>query len=337
MRIACLFVVGVALAPMGIARAADPPKPHLINSQMIWDQGTHNAFTDLVRFNDEFYCAFREGTAHVSPDGRVRVIKSDSGRRWESVGSISLPDSDLRDPKLVVTPRGRLMVVAAAATPTPGGGTSHQTYAWQSADGWQWGEGKPVGEADFWLWRVAWKGDAAYGVGYGTQKDSPFVRLYSSRDGFNYDVLVPRLAAEGEPNESALFFTGDKDDTALCLLRRDGKPNGGLLGSSKPPYKQWTWKDTGKQIGGPAMARLPDGRLVAAVRLYDGRVRTSLCFVDAATGKLTECVPLPSGGDCSYAGMVVYDGFLWVSYYSSHEGKTSIYFAKVDPKGPPPF
>jgi hypothetical protein len=40
---------------------------------------------------------------------------------------------------------------------------------------------------------------------------------------------------------------------------------------------------------------------------------------------------LPSGGDCSYPGMVWHDDRLWISYYSSHEGKTSIYLAKVDP------
>jgi hypothetical protein len=74
--------------------------------------------------------------------------------------------------------------------------------------------------------------------------------------------------------------------------------------------------------------RLSDGRLVAAVRLYDGGARTSLCWVERA-GKLTEFLKLPSGGDTSYAGLVARDGLLWVSYYSSHEGKTSIYLAKV--------
>ncbi|MEJ7592590.1 MAG: hypothetical protein WKF77_13640 [Planctomycetaceae bacterium] len=44
---------------------------------------------------------------------------------------------------------------------------------------------------------------------------------------------------------------------------------------------------------------------------------------------MTECLELPSGGDTSYAGMVLHDGLLWVSYYSSHEEKTCIYLAKV--------
>ena len=44
---------------------------------------------------------------------------------------------------------------------------------------------------------------------------------------------------------------------------------------------------------------------------------------------MTEFLALPSGGDTSYPGLVWHDGLLWVSYYASHEGKTSIYLAKV--------
>ena len=38
---------------------------------------------------------------------------------------------------------------------------------------------------------------------------------------------------------------------------------------------------------------------------------------------------LPSGGDCSYPGMVWHKNLLWLSYYSSREGATDIYLAKV--------
>ena len=38
---------------------------------------------------------------------------------------------------------------------------------------------------------------------------------------------------------------------------------------------------------------------------------------------------LPSGGDTSYPGMVWHEKLLWMSYYSSHESKTSIYLAKI--------
>ena len=32
------------------------------------------------------------------------------------------------------------------------------------------------------------------------------------------------------------------------------------------------------------MIRLPDGRLLATVRLYDGQEHTSLCWIDAKRG-----------------------------------------------------
>ena len=39
---------------------------------------------------------------------------------------------------------------------------------------------------------------------------------------------------------------------------------------------------------------------------------------------------LPSGGDdTSYCGMVWHGDLLWMSYYSSREGRTSIYLAKT--------
>jgi hypothetical protein len=140
-------------------------------------------------------------------------------------------------------------------------------------------------------------------------------------------VLVPTLFQEGYPNESGMVFL--EDDTALCLLRRDGPKPSAQLGRAKPPYTDWTWQDLGTQIGGPHLIELPDKRLIAGVRLHDGKVRTAIAQLDAATPRLTELLPLPSGGDSSYPGLVWHDGILYVSYYSSHEGKTSIYLARV--------
>ena len=77
------------------------------------------------------------------------------------------------------------------------------------------------------------------------------------------------------------------------------------------------------------MLRLADGQLLACVRLYDQQVRTSLCKLDRLTGKLTEWQVLPSGGDCSYAGMVLREQQLYISYYSSHEQRSAIYLSQL--------
>ncbi|MDG9678819.1 hypothetical protein [Micromonospora sp. DH14] len=58
-------------------------------------------------------------------------------------------------------------------------------------------------------------------------------------------------------------------------------------------------------------------------------MRTAICVVDPDRGELTELIALPSGGDTSYPGLVWHDDLLWVSYYSSHEGRTCVYLAEV--------
>jgi hypothetical protein len=320
---ALLCVAGVLFAMRTNAQEKEKTMT-LIDARKIWDKAPHNAFTDLVRFRDRWFCVFREGKGHVSPDGALRVITSADAEKWESAALITSTNSDLRDAKITVTPDGQLMLCGAEALHDKSKHT-HQSLAWFSKDGRTWSDKIEIGDPDFWLWRVTWHKGKAYGIGYGCGKDQS-VRLYSSNDGRKFDTVVERLFDVGYPNETSLVFEGD---AAYCLLRRDGNANTGLIGVSQPPYAKWEWKELGKRIGGPHMLRLPDGRFVAAVRLYDGHQRTSLCWIEPQSGKLSEFLKLPSAGDTSYAGLVLHDGLLWVSYYSSHEGKTAIYLAKV--------
>lgn len=310
----------------------------LIDVRGIWDRAEHNAFTDLVRFEDRWFCVCRESSGHTENDGALRVIVSDDGEAWESAALITSRDSDLRDAKITVTPRGELMLCGAASLHDKSK-HSHQSLAWFSKDGMNWSDEHAIADVDYWLWRVTWHNGRAYGLAYGVgagEGGRNSVRLYASKDGKQFDVLVDRLFDEGYPNESSILFSGD---TAYCLLRRDGQPlhsepKSGLLGISQPPYTEWEWKDLGTRLGGPILAEAPDGRLVAVVRIHESEdwhpAHTSVCWIDPETGGFEEALRLPSGGDTSYAGMVMYEGLLWISYYSSHEDRTSVYLAKVD-------
>lgn len=298
------------------------PQAELIEVRKVWDQAPHNAFTDLVRYRGRWLLAFREASRHVSPDGALRVLVSSDGRQWQSAARLEIRGRDLRDPKLAETPDGRLMLTSYAVQ-REAEGTPGESVVWFSRDGREWSGPERIGDPGLWLWRVTWHRGVAYTIGYNRQ----LTRLYASREGRRFEALVKELYGEGYPNESAIQFLDD--GTAMCLLRRDGGTRTALLGTARPPYTEWSWKDLGVRIGGPNMIRVPDGRWLAAVRLYDGRERTSLCWVDPAAGRIEEFLVLPSGGDTSYAGLVLHDGLLWISYYSSHEGKSSIYLARV--------
>jgi len=315
------------LAPCPTLPGAEPASslPVLETSRRIWDEAPHNAFTDLIRHGDQWLCVFREGKGHVSPDGAIRVIASPDGQVWKSKARLTHPQADLRDPKITLAPNGDLFLTGAAAWHQPNP-ARHLTLAWRSKDGISWGEPVAIGDTNIWLWRVTAHHQTLWSVGYGTAGNK-LTRLYRCDEGGTFEPWVPTLFDMGYPNETGLHVL--PDETMFCLLRRDEAPHTGLLGRSRPPYRDWTWTDLGMRIGGPNFLVLPDGRAHAVVRFYDGKVRTSLCALDLQKGTLTEQLALPSGGDTSYAGMAWHGERLWISYYSSHEGKTAIYLAVV--------
>jgi hypothetical protein len=328
-----LWIFAVSFLSPVITSADEFLKPELVSAERIWDKAPHNAFTDLIRFNDRWYCVFREGSRHVSPDGALRVIASDDGTQWESIGLVESAKFDLRDAKITVTPDGRLMLNGAGMIADAK--VRYYSMRWFSSDGGRtWDEGRQIGDPGFWLWRTQWhdgKGHngKAYTMGYSTERERTTrkLRLYYSDDGNKFDTLVSNVSAPAGCGEDKILFL--EDNSALCLLRHETGDKMGQLGTAAPPYTEWKWRDLNHRIGGPNMLQLPDGRFVAVVRMYDRRARTSVCWLDPKNATLTEALTLPSGGDTSYAGMVWHDGLLWISYYSSHEEKTAIYLAKV--------
>jgi len=298
--------------------------PELVDVKMIWNNAAHNAFTDLIRFNDKWYLSLREGSEHASFDGRIRIIASRDGNNWISVALISDTLADLRDPKLTFAPDSQLMLNSVAASENR---TVHQSLVWFSSNGTEWNNAVEIGEINMWLWRSTVYNDTAFTVGYYTAAADNFVRLYYSTDMISYASLVDTLFNLNRPSEGSLIFLDDS--TSLCLLRLDYNTSNALCGVARSPYTDWEWYDIGVRLGGPNMILLRDGRIIVAGRLYDNRTRTSLLWLDLDDFSVSEFLELPSGGDTGYPGLVFFHDTLWVSYYSSHEGKASIYLAKV--------
>ncbi|MDC0935552.1 sialidase family protein [Pirellulales bacterium] len=309
----------LALSNTAAARTA---ATEIIEVRKIWDQPGHQSFfTDLIRFRGQWICTFREAATHNSDDGRVRLIASSDGKTWSSLAQIECPppNRDLRDPKLSITPQGKLMLTATAYRPQP----ECRSYVWFSDDGKKWSEPHRIGPPGEWLWRTEWHKGIAYNFGR-SEKSHFYLQLYRSSDGKDFQAHGPRQFDGDRASETAVLFR--QDEMCVTLLRRGDTAR---IGVSRPPYIDWDWKDLGVRVGGPEMIQLPDGRYLATVRLYVPDEHTSLCWIDPEAGTLDEFLRLPSGGDTSYAGTVWHDGLVWISYYSSHEGKTSIYLAKV--------
>ncbi len=303
-----------------------PARARIRRVRRIWDAAPHNAFTDLIRHRGRWLCAFREGAGHVSREASIRVLRSEDGEIWQPVGSVSVPAVDLRDPKLSAAPDGRLVLLGGWRTwPSEGEGTLRSWVSF-SEDGADWTEPRLVlGEGE-WLWRILWHEGRALGVAYAKSGGESWVsRLYSSRDAIEYEPLAVFEAAPGLTEATLRAGDGGR---LHCLHRRDAGTRTALLGTSAAPYREWTWRDSGFYLGGPNFLR-HEGRWIAAGRWMVGAPKTVLALADWDLGTLEPLCELPSGGDTSYPGLESHDGELWVSYYSSHEGKSAIYLARV--------
>ncbi len=327
------MLLSIALCA-GPARAGEETPPvELVSVSKIWDQGNHNAFTDIIRFQDKWFCSFREGEGHVyGKDGTIRLITSTDGAAWESAALLTEEGIDLRDPKLSITPDGRLMLLAGGSVYKGKEFITRRPRVAFSTDGHTWGPLTPVCEDGDWLWRVTWHKGKAYGFsrapipqdGAEASSDEWQLTLYAAADGVHY-VPVCKPAVPGKPNETTVRFTDD--DTLVALVRREGGNTQCWIGTAAPPYTDWSWHETGYRIGGPNFIILPGGSMWAGGRFHPGGPKTVLARFGPQTYE--PVLTLPSGGDTSYPGFVWHEGLLWMSYYSSHEGKTSIYLAKI--------
>jgi len=298
--------------------------PRVVHLERIWDRAPHNAFTDLLRFRGKWWCTFREGLAHDSADGRARVIVSDDGERWRSAAQLVEPGVDLRDPKLSVMPDGRLMLVAGASLYADGRYRTRSPRVAFSEDGRNWTPPARVLAEDHWLWRVTWHGDVGYSVsklGEGRNPRRGF--LYRTTNGLDWEWLTEFILPDNTWTVSETTLRIMPDEEMIALIR----PN--WIGTSRPPYVDWAFTKLEESLGGPNFIRVPDGSLWASARGRGDGGQPATVLARMTRGSYEPVLYLPSGGDCSYPGMVWHDGLLWMSYYSSHEGKASIYLARI--------
>lgn len=312
-------------------------KPKLLGVKRIWDFAQHNALCDLIRFQERWFCTFRESDMHVyGQDGVVRILESEDGENWQSAALIKEAGVDLRDPKLSITPQGKLMLLMGGSHFEEKKYISRRPRTTFSEDGRSWADPIPIMHERDWLWRITWYNGIGYGASYCAIDESQpkgewQVKLYSSTNGLEY-TLVTTWKVFGKPNETTIRF--QDDGQMIALVRREQRQDDhAWIGISQHPYTEWKWNETARHLGGPNFLILPDGKMIAAGRLvewnpYGGFEKTALAAM--TLNDLKPIMVLPSGGiDTSYPGMVYHKGLLWIAYYSSHEKNTAVYLAKV--------
>lgn len=333
-----IFVAAVVVAPKVMAQQTQQNICYSL--QRIWGDGSrHCAFTSLTKYKGAYYCTFREGFNHVfnekgEADGVLRVIRSTDGNKWENAALIEMKGYDLRDPKLSVTPEGKLMLLFARSLYKNEQYISSTTMVAFSTDGSKFSKAKEIkvpgtrATEGSWLWRVTWHKGTGYGLSYFQENDKNVIELVSTTDGVNYK-LMQHLDVADNPNECTVRFTAD--DRMLIFMRRDGGSRSTMLLTAAAPYTDFKQIDLGFHCGGPDAIVLTDGKVLLAGRseYVKGHAKTSI-FCGTPDGGFHEVMTLPSAADTSYPSFLQVGDEVWMTYYSTHEtNKPSIFLAKI--------
>ncbi len=338
-----LAAISMGIMPFISMNLKAQPKDETVEIKKIWDKAGHNAFTDITFFRGKFYVVFREGEGHIpnednTGNGKIRILSSSDAEFWESAGLIELEGIDLRDPKISVTPKKRLMILYGGSEYDHRNLKGYTPYvSFSDASGKKFSDPEPV-ELDEriktgndWLWRVTWYDKVGYGVVYqsgienGRKKDFKAFLVKTTKGG-EYE-LVTELEVDGDPTEATIGFLSGAE--MLIVIRRDSGDQLGMIGTSKAPYTDWSWEKMEYKLGGPNFQVIPINKVLIGTRAFDDDGPYTALLLGKKGEKFKEVMRFPSGGDTSYPGMYSISGYVWFTYYSSHEGKAAIYYTRI--------
>lgn len=321
------------------------PSVEVHNVRQVFDNGEHNAFTDLVAWNGRYWLTFRScPDGHmVHPTSAILILSSRDAKTWKEEYRFSVEKRDTRDPHFLIFKENLFVYTGtwySGDTTLPRDQydvNKHLGYAVWTADGeiWQ-GPRQLEGTYGHYIWRAAIYGEKAYLCGrrnrghaqVNGERDIIESAMLESDDGLIWKFCS--LFQETQGDETAFCFSKDGSITAIS---RRGSATAQLVAST-PPYADWTRKELSEYIGGPLLTHWGDRWVVGGRRNTDVGPKTTLYWL--VDGQLHPFAQLPSGGDNSYPGFVELDAdHAIVSWYSSHEKtadgnqKTAIYMADL--------
>jgi acyl-CoA thioesterase-1 len=287
--------------------------------------GKHNAFTALARFRGDLWLAFRSAKDHNSQDGDIVVLRSaDDGGTWRDATRLNAVPDD-RDPQFLAL-ENRLFLYDAGMT-----GPDLATYATFTDDGASWSKPQPVYEPRFIVWKPCRHNGRFYAGAHKKDEVSGGkgreARLITSDDGLNW-TTVSLVRAGNWESETTPFIAPDHRAT-MFMRQKYGSPPCEVF-EAMPPYASWTRRPAGvPHLSGHSVHTFRGVSYLFSRSMDYAKKQTGTIIYTFADGELTPYCVLPSGGDCSYAEAVEKGESMLVSYYSSHEGQTNIYLARV--------
>jgi len=259
------FVAGELLEILGVAGY---PRPELTDFRKAYSDATqeltkHSGFTDLTRFQGEFYLAFRAGARHGFRGllgGKTVVLRSADGEHWVREAELRAEGfNETRDPKFLQV-GDRLLVYAVCHNPDiKPPAMSVETRGFERMAPGQWSESFACSPSVFWRpkrWReqcvvadYCWEFDDEMQRHFG-------VRLCRSSDARSWHVVGSILDHDSGANETDLLVDGDQ---LVAFSRAEAERDNEMQVSTYLPSEdRWATESSGRIIHAPCVFKSGD-------------------------------------------------------------------------------
>lgn len=306
---------------------AESKKGVNINSIVPYDDNISYNFTDLTYFKDRWFLIFRESDSHAyGKNGIIKLYSRIDNENWKLIKIFEVDGVDLRDPKFSVDGH-KLMVYIHGSKYNNEELLSFSDYRSVNLSGTDFGDledvhldnvkkvNSKVTGNEAWPWRITWYKNKAYTFGYTFTPGSSVFDLYESINGKSFqgtNLIANTFPFRGE----ATIRIDDKGQFYAIIRSRDLILGKIIEEGTKKSFKVFN-KIPVLSLGGPNFIFYKNKMLISG--RDSEAMKVVLYSYDLESDTYERLYELPSGGDCGYAGMVIKDDELWMSYYSSHE------------------
>ena len=318
-----IFLCGMVLS---CCTSPDSPKSDITITK-IWDKVPHNAYTDLIKFNGTYYCAYSEEYSSsmdtVEAMGNIEIIRSKTGKKWERVAMIQKKGMNLCNPRLSITPDRQIMIIMD--------GTASPLVSFSDKKGDVFSEPEAVnidttiilGKKR--LWKVTWFRGTGYALFYKSDSKNGNLSLLKTIDGKNFE-MVTKIEVDGLLNEATLRF--DQKGIMYALIGQEEGDKKGTLGMSDWPYTDWSYTKMNNIPSRFNFIIVNKSIVMVAPGLSMPELHTGILVVNK-NSSLKEIIKLHLVKYACFPGVLTEPSNLLVSCCSVHEGRSAIYMVEV--------
>jgi len=325
----------------------------------------HKSNTDMIFYNDSFYLIHAQTKWHLQdPNGALVIRKSPNATQgsWTEVARITVPNTDVRDPKFADIGGRLFLYFLPNYNFDPGPNTTFYTYSDDGfatfptpeelkvsisgnlTGGWNLWRPKTRDNVTWYVLGSGRKGGETSLSEHDEDVSNTITVLFQGTDGLTWTEVSEVYTRWGN-GEACLEFLSNGEFRATFRVGGMGVPGYALgnphgstiIGTSTNNHQNWTFAiDVQTRLDGATLFSIGE-RIFAVGRNHLGpsgdmgnhfRVKRTT-FYEVKEDRLVFLFDLPSSGDTAYTGVVQKDGKVYTCYYTAPITKEYAWFVGI--------